>query len=141
MLVSGASGVVARGMKISGQFRVEMSGRPPYFEEDGLTLSAAGVNKHFEGALQATSTVEMLACRPQEKSSAAYVALERIVGTLDGHSGSFCCVHLGVIDRGASRLSIDIVPDSGSGELAKIRGKMAIEIKDGVHFYELDFEI
>ncbi len=43
--------------------------------------------------------------------------------------------------EGAMSLEVTIVPDSGTGELTGIHGKMAIEIVDGKHFYELDYQI
>jgi len=44
--------------------------------------------------------------------------------------------------RGAPALSITIVPDSGTGELAGISGSMAIRIeKGGAHFYDLEYTL
>ena len=34
-----------------------------------------------------------------------------------------------------------MVPDSGTGELAGLRGRMAIDIVDGAHFYAFDYEL
>jgi hypothetical protein len=34
-----------------------------------------------------------------------------------------------------------VVPDSATGELAGLRGRMAIDIIDGAHFYTLDYEL
>jgi hypothetical protein len=68
-----------------------------------------------------------------------YVAVERITGTLHGKSGSFVVQHSGVMTRGAPQLTIKVVPDSGTGELAGLAGTMTIRIADGKHFYELDY--
>jgi hypothetical protein len=43
--------------------------------------------------------------------------------------------------RGAPQLSITVVPDSGSGELAGLAGKMAITIADGSHSYDFDYTL
>lgn len=43
--------------------------------------------------------------------------------------------------RGAPLLSITVVPDSGTGELASLAGKMSIVITGGKHFYEFDYTI
>ena len=37
-------------------------------------------------------------------------------------------------------MRVSVVPDSGTGELARIRGSMVIEIIDGKHIYEFDFD-
>jgi len=73
--------------------------------------------------------------------SAGYVAIERVTGTLDGKHGTFVLQHSGTMNRGASTLSVTVVPDSGTGELAGLSGRMNIQIVEGKHFYELDFEL
>jgi hypothetical protein len=41
--------------------------------------------------------------------------------------------------RGEPQLDISVVPDSGTGELAGIVGRFAIDIVDGKHFYDFDY--
>jgi len=43
--------------------------------------------------------------------------------------------------RGAPQLTVSVVPDSGTGELAGLEGKMTINIVDGKHFYEFDYSL
>jgi hypothetical protein len=43
--------------------------------------------------------------------------------------------------RGAAQLAITVVPDSGSGQLAGLEGKMTINIEDGKHSYEFEYTI
>ena len=38
-------------------------------------------------------------------------------------------------------MSIVVVPDSGTGELAGIVGKMDIQVVDGQHRYSLDYTL
>jgi hypothetical protein len=45
------------------------------------------------------------------------------------------------MQRGAAQLSLTVVPDSGSGELAGLAGTMTIEIQDGAHFYAFDYSL
>ncbi|HTL14910.1 MAG TPA: DUF3224 domain-containing protein, partial [Thermomonas sp.] len=73
--------------------------------------------------------------------SGAYVALERIEGTLDGRRGSFFAQHSGTMDRGRPSLALTVVPDSGTDGLAGLRGRIAIDIVDGKHFYTFDYEL
>jgi len=40
------------------------------------------------------------------------------------------------VTRGAPQLSVTVVPDSGTGQLAGVTGKMTITIADGKHFYD-----
>jgi hypothetical protein len=64
-----------------------------------------------------------------------------VTGTLHGRSGSFVFQHSGTMQRGAAQLSLTVVPDSGSGELAGLAGTMTIEIQDGAHFYAFDYSL
>ena len=68
-------------------------------------------------------------------------AIERIAGTLDGRRGSFLTQHNGILDRGQATLALTVVPDSGTGELAGLRGRMAIDIVDGAHCYAFDYAL
>jgi hypothetical protein len=43
--------------------------------------------------------------------------------------------------RGAPELSVTVVPDSGTGELVGLTGRMAILIADGKHSYEFDYAL
>jgi hypothetical protein len=106
---------------------------------DGAQVGHVRFDKRFHGPLEATSVVHMLAVGTDVPGSAAYVAIERIVGTLDGRAGSFLAQHSGTLDRGRPSLSVTVVPDSGTGELAGLRGRMAIDIVEGAHFYAFDY--
>ena len=72
--------------------------------------------------------------------SAAYVAIEYFAGSVDGKSGSFVLQHRGIVNRGDAQLSVTIVPDSGTGELAGISGPLEIDNDEGHHSYVLDYE-
>jgi hypothetical protein len=100
------------------------------------------IEKQFHGDLEATSQGQMIAAGTGAKgSSGGYVALERVTGTLHGRSGAFVLQHSGTMTRGAQELSITVVPDSGTGELASLCGKMNIKIAEGKHSYEFDYSL
>lgn len=128
-------------MLARGTFEITMQGEPPYDEVAGVTLGRAQFDKRFSGDLVASSHVNMLAARTPVENSAAYVALERIVGAVDGKHGSFAVVHTGLMTRGERSLTITIVPDSGTGALVGIAGTMDIQIVEGHHHYTLDFTL
>lgn len=126
-------------MIAKGPFHVKATPEPPFAEAAGVTFGRMLFAKTFDGALAATSTVHMMAARTPEPTSAAYVALEHVHGTLDGKAGAFALVHLGLGDRGTQSLRVTVVPDSGSGALTGLRGEMQIDIVDGQHFYTFDY--
>jgi hypothetical protein len=49
--------------------------------------------------------------------------------------------HNGVMTRGAQSLSVTVVPDSGTGGLKGLSGRMTIRIVDLKHFYDFAFEV
>jgi Protein of unknown function (DUF3224) len=49
--------------------------------------------------------------------------------------------HSGTMNRGEAQLTVSVVPDSGTGELKGIAGKMTIDIADGKHAYTLDYSL
>jgi hypothetical protein len=43
--------------------------------------------------------------------------------------------------RGTAQLSVNVVPDSGTGDLAGLAGSMTIRIDGTEHRYEFDFTL
>jgi hypothetical protein len=123
-----------------GTFEVQFDPHPPYDTTDGITLGRVTIAKTFRGELEGTSAVEMLSAMTEVKGSAGYVAIERVVGSLHGKSGSFVLQHSGLMNRGQGDLRVQVVPDSGRGELRRLAGTMAIEIVDGQHRYVFDYD-
>ena len=70
---------------------------------------------------------------------AAVTLAKKIFGSLHGRRGSFVLQHDGLMSRGARQLAITVVPDSGSGELTGLRGRMQIDIRDGAHYYHFAY--
>jgi hypothetical protein len=99
------------------------------------------INKVFMGDLEGSSKGEMLSAVTSVKGSAGYVAMERVTGTLHGLSGSFALQHSGTMNRGEPQLSVTVVPDSGTGELVGLSGKLQIIIAAGKHSYEFEYSI
>jgi hypothetical protein len=97
--------------------------------------------KKFSGDLDAEARGQMLSAGTPTKGSAGYVAIDHVTGTLQGRKGSFFLQHSGVMNRGAATLSISVVPDSGTDDLAGLVGNLNINIVDGKHFYAFDYSL
>jgi hypothetical protein len=108
---------------------------------DGTALGQSALDKTYFGDLEAQARGQMLTAITQTRGSAVYVAIERVDGTLQGRRGTFCLAHYGRMARGEQHQRIEIVPDSGTGELAGITGTLTIRIAEGVHHYELDYTL
>lgn len=125
----------------SGTFSVDISPQPDTDVMDGVTLGRLALSKQFSGDLVGQGKGQMLTAMTGEEGSAGYVAIERISGSLHGRRGSFVLQHRGTMDRGAKSLSIRIVPDSGTGELAGITGSFEIDVEEGLHKYTLHYRL
>lgn len=124
-----------------GTFDVQM--QPAESHDDGAGQSRARMTltKQFRGGLEGTGAGEMLTAGTATEGSAGYVAIERVTGTLNGRTGGFALQHTGVLTRGTPQLSITIVPDSGTGELAGIAGTFSIDFSGGGHAYTLVYTL
>lgn len=128
-------------MKISGKFDVNLKPLEAHAEgQDGVAMARMSIDKTFHGDLNAVSTGEMLSAMTSTQGSAGYVAIEQVVGALSGKQGSFVLQHFGTMSSGDSRLILEVVPDSGSGELSGLTGIMLIRIEEGEHYYDFDYE-
>ncbi len=125
----------------SGAFEVKLEPQGSGDKAEGSTLGRMSIDKQFHGDLEATSKGEMLSAMTDTKGSAGYVAIERVTGKLQGRSGSFVLQHTGTMTRGEPQLTITVVPDSGSGQLVGLTGKMTIKITDGKHFYDFEYTL
>jgi hypothetical protein len=125
----------------SGAFEVRLNPQPPDDPAEGPTLGRMSIDKQFHGDLEAVGRGQMLTAITAVKGSAGYVAIERVTGALHGRNGSFVLQHCGVMTRGAPQLAVTVVPDSGTGELTGLTGKMSINIVDGKHLYDFDYTL
>ena len=123
-----------------GTFDVTMEAEPPFLEQDGVKLDRNVLSKEYSGDLAGTSEGQMMAAYRATPGSAGYVAIEHFTGSIGGKSGSFVLQHSGLMDRGDAALTVTIVPDSGTGELAGISGTLEIGNDAGTHSYVLKYE-
>ena len=125
-----------------GTFDITRWDDETYLDADGIKLGHVAVTKDFRGALTGTSTARLLTAGGPVPTSAAYVAIERFVGSLDGIDGSFVLYHSAEMSGESGEMTVRIVPDSGTGKLAGITGTLRIDkAADGTHSYRLDYEV
>jgi Protein of unknown function (DUF3224) len=124
-----------------GEFDVQVTPR----ELDGAapdeSFSRFALTKQLRGDLVATGAGQMLAAGGPKSGAGAYVAIERLTGTLDGKKGSFALQHCGTMDASGMEMQIGVVPESGSGELKGIRGTFRILFDGPKHLYEFEYEL
>lgn len=122
----------------TGNFTVDLHPLTPAPAEGVSRLS---IDKLIHGGLEATSKGEMLSAGDPKQGAAGYVAIEMVTGSLDGKRGTFALQHSATMDQHGSKLSVTIVPGSGTGELKGISGTFDIKIANGQHSYDLEYTL
>ena len=127
-------------MHASGPFDVKTN--PIDDKSPDPLLGRFSLDKQYHGDLDGTGAGQMLTAGTAVKGSGAYVAIEKVSGSLKGRTGTFVLQHTGSMTGGNFQLNIAIVPDSGTGQLVGIAGKMTITIAaGGKHSYDLEYTL
>jgi len=85
-----------------------------------------------------------LACsRDIHGNRSAFVAgpgggIESLLDQQTNRHGDFALQHMATMDANAPKMTVVVVPGSGSGDLQGIGGTFMIKIADGLHSYEFD---
>ena len=125
----------------TGPFDVELAPQPLSGVAEHSGLGRMSIAKQFHGALEATSSGEMLGWRTAQ-GSGGYVAMETVRGTLDGRAGTFMLQHSSTMTRGEPAQAIAVVPDSGTDALAGLTGRMVVDIAPGgAHSYRFEYAL
>jgi hypothetical protein len=134
-------------MKASGTFKsvtfnpLELPAEPTV--ETNLPVGLVVMEKRYEGEAQGRSATWFVSAYSQATNVGTYVALESFEGSLNGTSGAFNFVHSGTVS-GSDRSEefFTIVPTSGTGDLAGIRGTGGLAIDaDGTHRAWFEYEL
>jgi hypothetical protein len=127
-------------MRAAGAFDVKLSPQQLKDTSDP-NLARITLDKQYHGDLEAIAHGEMLTAATSIQNSAGYVAIEKVTGKLHGKTGTFVLQHSATMNRGTPEMNIIVVPDSGTGELAGLSGRMKIIINGGKHSYEFDYQL
>ena len=96
----------------------------------------------WAGDIVGTSQGEMMASGGPVKGSGGYVAIEEMKVSLKGRSGTFTLMHHATMKNNTDfRMLINVVPDSGTGELAGLEGVLTIVIEGSKHSYTFDYTL
>ncbi|HEY2782426.1 MAG TPA: DUF3224 domain-containing protein [Steroidobacteraceae bacterium] len=120
----------------SGTFTVDIKPLTPPPAEG---LGRLSINKKIVGDLNGATTGEMFSGGDPKQGVAGYVAIEVFTGTLAGKQGTFALQHSATMDQSGRKLSIIVVPGSGTGQLKGIAGTLSISIANGQHSYDLTY--
>ncbi|TYC17263.1 DUF3224 domain-containing protein [Actinomadura syzygii] len=129
----------------SGSFEIDAwDAEKPFDERGGAKLTRVHVGKTFHGDLVGTSSSELITVE-SAAGPVAYVGIEHVEGILHGREGTFVLQHSAGSEDGTADtqwLRWLIVPTSGGGELAGIRGVGQITVADdGAHTWTLEYTL
>jgi hypothetical protein len=124
-----------------GTFEVTLTPQAPQDGEEAA-IGRVTLDKQFHGDIEATSRGLMLSAGNPAAGAAGYVAMERVVGTVNGKRGSFILQHSGTMTpEGGGDLVITVVPSSGTEELAGLSGRCSLEFVGKDHLYDFEYSI
>ena len=124
-----------------GEFDVKVTPVSLAGPAEDASLGRMTLEKEFRGDFVGQGRGQMLTAMTDVEGSAAYVAIERVSGVLEGREGSFALQHRGEMNRGEQDLYVNVVPDSGTGSLTGITGMLKIVVEGKQHRYELAYKL
>jgi len=97
---------------------------PSAYEEptEGPVLTRIHVEESFSGDISGEGVVEFLQAAPSE-DSASFVGIERVTGEIGGRRGTFLLQDAGTVEASIVSGTWFVIPGSGTGELAGLRGE------------------
>ena len=97
---------------------------PAAYDEpaDGPALTRIHVEESFSGDISGDGVVEFLQAARAD-GSASFVGIERVTGTVGGRHGTFLLQDAGTVAGGIVSGDWFVVPGSGTGGLAGLRGE------------------
>jgi len=128
--------------KARGTFEVKVKPLPDDVKVEGVAVGRLSIDKAWAGDIVGTSKGEMMTAGGEVKGSGGYVAVEMMKVSLKGRSGTFTLMHHATMKGNADfKMLINVIPDSGTGELTGLAGVLTIIIEPGKHSYVFDYTL
>ena len=126
----------------NARFAIKSWDEKPYSEGKDLPkLTRAAVTKTLTGDIEGESQVEYLMAYRSD-GSASFVGHERVTTRVHGKAGTFVLERRGVFEGGQAKETYSVVPGSGTGELAGLRGEGQTSVGHGMeHPFTLAYEL
>jgi hypothetical protein len=126
----------------NARFAIKSWDEKPYSEgQDQPRLTRANVTKTYTGDIEAEGQVEYLMMYRSD-GSATFVGLERVVGRIDGKTGTFVLQRTGIFESGQAKESYSVIPGSATGDLQGLLGYGSSAVGHGTeHPFTLSYEL
>jgi hypothetical protein len=104
-------------------FGIKSWDEKPYNEIEGAPkLTRVSATKSYQGDIEGEGKLEYLMMY-RTAGSASFMGLERVTGSVGGRSGSFVLQHTGTFEGGVAKVTLSVVPGSGTGDLRGLSGE------------------
>jgi Protein of unknown function (DUF3224) len=113
-------------VRATAKIVVHDSQAKPYDESTGPALMEVTLSETFTGDIDGESTVRALQIQRADHS-ASLVSMQRFAGTLGGRQGTFVLQGSETVENGKIHATWFVVPGSGTGDLAGLRGEGGFE--------------
>lgn len=132
----------AMSLQARGTFEVKVAPLPKDEKVPGVAVGRMSIDKVWSGDIVGTSKGEMMTASGEVKGSAGYVAVEVMKVEVGGRRGTFTLMHHATMKKDADfKMLINVIPDSGTGDLTGISGVLTISIEPGKHSYVFDYAL
>src|SRR5579859_5636179 len=108
-------------MHAKAKITVQNSAARPYDRAGGPELVEIRLTEKFAGDMEGESPVRALQVMRKDHS-ATLVSLQRFRGKLAGREGTFVLQGSETVEKGRIKATWSVVPGSGTGQLAGLRG-------------------
>ena len=117
----------------TGRIDVKTYEPQPYEEVDGgPNLVEIHVTETFSGDIEGEGFVRFLQA-DRDDDSASFVGIERVTGRIAGREGPFLLQDAGTLEGSTVKGDWFVIPGSGTGELAGLRGEGGFQAELGQH--------
>ncbi|MGI5349529.1 DUF3224 domain-containing protein [Streptomyces sp. CA-250714] len=103
-------------------------------------LAHAAVVNNYSGGIEAEGTACQYVLTYAAETRGSFCGMELLTGSVDGREGTFVIHQNGTFDEeGVIRCSFDVVPGSGTGDLAGLAGTGGFEVHEGEKDVKVSF--
>lgn len=126
----------------TGTFEVKVTPLPEDEKVTGVKVGRLAIDKEWSGDIVGTSRGEMMTGETQVKGSGGYVAIEVMSVSVKGRRGTFTLMHHATMKSGGDfQMLITVIPDSGTGDLAGLAGRLTLDLAGGKHAYAFEYTL
>lgn len=108
-------------------------------EVPGTLLFRTEMVHSYEGAIEGEGSIQYL-IGENKNLTGCIVALEKVIGSVEGRKGSFVFQQIGTFDHGKLTMTLTVIPGSGTDQLSGLSGQATFESDLHQEIYSMPFE-